>query len=65
MNNKLKFYKFNQDTFLRYFDSLEQYNALIKAGNVKKIEETITMCYREEGKDNEYHFNQIKQKLTK
>lgn len=39
--SKAKFYTGNQDIFLRYFDSLEQYQALIRAGNFKKIEEII------------------------
>lgn len=36
-----KFYQGNRDIFLRYFDSLEQYEALIAAGNFKKMEGII------------------------
>ena len=36
--SKARFYYTNQDIFLRYFDSEEQYSALIAAGNFKKIE---------------------------
>jgi hypothetical protein len=39
--NKKKFYQNNQDKFLQYFDSVNQYQALILAGNFKKIEEII------------------------
>ena len=42
---KAKFYRTNRDIFLRYFESLEQYEALILAGKFGKIEEII-----EEGK---------------
>lgn len=38
-----KFYQGNRDLFLRYFDSLEQYEALIAAGNFKKMEEIIRL----------------------
>ena len=38
---KRKFYTNNADIFLRYFESEEQYKALIAAGNFKKIEEII------------------------
>jgi len=38
---KSKFYEHNRDIFLRYFDSLEQYQALICAGNFKKLEGII------------------------
>lgn len=41
MKSKEKFYKANNDIFLRYFDNSEQYEALITAGNFKKIEEII------------------------
>lgn len=40
--SKAKFYRTNRDIFLRYFDSLEQYEALINAGNFKKMEEIIS-----------------------
>jgi len=36
-----KFYQGNRKIFLRYFDSLQQYEALIVAGNFKKMEEII------------------------
>jgi len=36
-----KFYQGNREIFLRYFDSLQQYEALIAAGNFKKMEEII------------------------
>ena len=39
--SKAKFYRTNRDIFLRYFESLEQYEALILAGNFRKIEEII------------------------
>jgi len=32
-----KFYRTNRDIFLRYFDSLGQYEALIIAGNFEKM----------------------------
>ena len=38
---KRKFYTNNMDIFLRYFESKEQYKALIAAGNFKKIDEII------------------------
>ncbi len=38
---KRKFYTNNIDIFLRYFESKEQYKALIAAGNFKKIDEII------------------------
>jgi len=39
--SKAKFYYHNKEKFLRYFDSSEQYDALIWAGNFGKIEEII------------------------
>lgn len=36
--SKAKFYRGNRDIFLRYFESLEQYEALIAAENFEKIE---------------------------
>ena len=36
--SKAKFYRTNRDTFLRYFESLEQYEALILAGNFEKMD---------------------------
>jgi hypothetical protein len=38
---KRKFYTNNMDIFSRYFDSEEQYKALIAAGNFRKIDEII------------------------
>ena len=40
--SKAKFYRTNRDIFLRYFDSLEQYEALINAGNFRKMDEIIS-----------------------
>jgi hypothetical protein len=39
--SKAKLYYQNRDIFLKYFDSIEQYDALISAGNFKKIDEII------------------------
>jgi hypothetical protein len=39
--SKAKLYHHNRDIFLKYFDSVEQYEALISAGNFKKIDEII------------------------
>jgi len=39
--SKAKFYRTNRDIFLRYFESREQYEALILAGNFKKMDEII------------------------
>jgi len=39
--SKAKLYHQNRDIFLKYFDSVEQYKALISAGNFKKIDEII------------------------
>jgi hypothetical protein len=39
--SKAKLYHHNRDFFLKYFDSVEQYEALISAGNFKKIDEII------------------------
>lgn len=41
--SKAKFYTHNIDIFLRYFDSKEQYEALILAGNFGKIEDIIKL----------------------
>lgn len=38
---KAKLFNHNKDIFLKYFDSIEQYNALIVAGNFKKMEQII------------------------
>lgn len=40
--SKAKFYSHNQPIFLKYFDSEEQYKALILAGNFKKLEGIIS-----------------------
>lgn len=42
MKAKEKFYLHNRDIFLRYFDSMQQYQALITAGNFKEMERIIT-----------------------
>jgi hypothetical protein len=39
--SKAKLYHQNRDIFLKYFDSIEQYDALISVGNFKKIDEII------------------------
>jgi hypothetical protein len=39
--SKAKLCHQNRDIFLKYFDSIEQYEALISAGNFKKIDEII------------------------
>jgi hypothetical protein len=39
--SKAKLYHHNRDIFLKYFDSVKQYEALISAGNFKKIDEII------------------------
>ena len=39
--SKAKFYSYNQGAFLRYFDNLQQYEALILAGNFEKMEKII------------------------
>jgi len=39
--SKAKFYSYNQGAFLRYFGSLQQYKALILAGNFEKMEKMI------------------------
>lgn len=38
---KANFFRGNQDLFLQYFDSLQQYQALINAGNFQKMQEII------------------------
>jgi len=38
---KAKFYHHNRDVFLKYFESVKQYEALILAGNFEKMEEII------------------------
>lgn len=38
---KANFYRGNKDIFLRYFDSPQQYEALILAGNFQKMQEII------------------------
>ena len=39
--SKAKFYHHNRDIFIKYFESIEQYQDLIEAGNFKKIQEII------------------------
>lgn len=39
--SKAKFYHHNRDIFLKYFESVQQYNALILAGNFEKLEAII------------------------
>lgn len=39
--SKAKFYHHNQDIFLKYFDSLKLYKALILAGSFDKMERII------------------------
>ena len=36
-----KFYHDSQDIFIKYFESIKQYQNLIEAGNFKKIQEII------------------------
>jgi hypothetical protein len=36
--SKAKFYHYNRDIFLKYFESVQQYNTLISAGNFEKME---------------------------
>ena len=36
--SKAKFYHHNRDIFLKYFESVQQYNALISAGNFDKMQ---------------------------
>ena len=36
--SKAKFYHHNRDIFLKYFESIQQYNALISACNFEKME---------------------------
>ena len=39
--SKAKFYRWNKDVFLRYFESEIHYEALINAGNFEKLERII------------------------
>ncbi len=39
--SKAKFYHHNRDIFIKYFESIKQYQNLIEAGNFKKIQEII------------------------
>jgi len=43
LNNagKAKFYHHNRDIFIKYFDSIEQYNSLITSGKFDKLEQII------------------------
>lgn len=36
-----KFYHHNRDIFIKYFDSIKQYQDLIEAGNFKKMNDII------------------------
>ena len=36
-----KFYHHNRDIFIKYFESIKQYQDLIETGNFKKIQEII------------------------
>lgn len=48
---KEKFYRNNQDIFLRYFDSAQQYEYLIRSGNFEKVRDIIDegmVAYAEE-----------------
>jgi hypothetical protein len=40
-NSKVKFFEDNENKFLQYFDSLDQYKALIRSGNFDKMQEII------------------------
>jgi hypothetical protein len=39
--SKAKFYHHNRDIFIKYFESIEQYQNLIEAGNFKKMNDII------------------------
>ena len=39
--SKAKFYHDNRDIFIKYFESIDQYQNLIEASNFKKIQEII------------------------
>ena len=39
--SKAKFYHHNRDIFIKYFESIDQYQNLIEASNFKKIQEII------------------------
>ena len=39
--NNAKFYHHNRDIFIKYFDSIKQYQDLIEAGNFKKMNDII------------------------
>jgi len=41
MKSQEKFYRGNQDIFQRYFESPQQYEAIINAGNFAKLENII------------------------
>ena len=41
-SSKAKFYRWNKDIFLRYFDNENHYEALIIAGNFQKLEKIIS-----------------------
>lgn len=56
--SKAKFYSHNQQIFLKYFDSEEQYKALILAGNFKKLEAIIS-------EKSEFKFSKRKNEIIK
>lgn len=39
--SKAKFYHQNRDIFIKYFESIQQYQSLIEAGNFKKMNDII------------------------
>lgn len=39
--SKAKFYHHNRDIFIKYFESIQQYQNLIEAGNFKKMNDII------------------------
>ena len=39
--SKAKFYHQNRDIFIKYFESIQQYQNLIEAGNFKKMNDII------------------------
>ena len=39
--SKAKFYHHNRDIFIKYFESIQQYQSLIEAGNFKKMNDII------------------------
>jgi hypothetical protein len=39
--SKAKFYRTNRDIFLRYFDSIQQYEAMISAGSFGEMDRVV------------------------